>query len=66
MVAKLYIYIYIFSKAHSQRCFKHKIDIQRKTLLVNVSAKAFISNDCSCNQTEHTYQFKNLQTIPKQ
>ena len=34
---------YIFSKAHSKRCFKHKIDIQRNTLLLNVSAKAFIS-----------------------
>ena len=33
----IYKYIYIFSKAHSQRCFKHKIDIQRK----NTSVKRF-------------------------
>ena len=30
-------YYYIFSKAHSKRCFKNSIGTQRKTLLVNVS-----------------------------
>ena len=39
----IYIYIYMFSKAHSKRCFKISIDAQRKTLLVNVSTCAFIS-----------------------
>ena len=51
----LSLYIYIFSKAHSKRCFKNSIDTQRKTLLVNVSAKDFISITFH-NQMEHTYR----------
>ena len=44
-----------------------KVDIKthKKTHSLNVSAKAFISNNCSFNQTEHTYQSQNPETIQK-
>ena len=46
-IYRCYIYIYIFLQAHSQRCFKHEIDIQRKSTSVKRFGKAFINNDCS-------------------
>ena len=45
MFRLIYIYIYtythIFSKAHSERCFKNSIDTQRKTLLVKPLPEVF-------------------------
>ena len=50
----IYIYIYIL-KSSFTICIKIEICTQKKHMLVNVSAKAFISITFQ-NQIEHTYR----------
>ena len=43
----MYVYVYIYSLPQSQYVIKIDIETQKEHIRLNVSAKAFISNNCS-------------------